>query len=429
MHKRHSFASKDELWVFIQKALSYADEFDCFCFLNGNDYDNIPQGSFPFKLAIGAKSKIELNSDFNTFKDQLSQRDKELYGILSYDLKNRLEASLSSNNHDSTNNPDAVFFEPELTIDFTGNEVKIEANDTDSVLENIEQQELFTPEKYKDELTSKLSKVEYLDSVRKLQKHIKSGDIYEINFCIEFLVENIELDPIHSYLALNKTSASPFSSLFKWENHYLISASPERFIKKKGKKLYAQPIKGTRKRSKDLAEDQALLQELGNDLKERAENVMIVDLVRNDLTPFAKTGSIKVDELFGLYSFPQVHQMISTISAVLEDETNAIEALFRAFPMGSMTGAPKLKAMELIEKYETSRRGWYSGALGYIDANGDFDFNVVIRSIVFNSGLKTASYEAGSAITYDALPEFEYEECLLKAKALGNALYCKSSTS
>lgn len=425
MRKQHSFDSKDELQLFIKKALYFADQSsDCFCLLNGNKYDNIIQGSFPFVLAIGAKDKIEWKGNLNEVHKALSQK-KELYGILSYDLKNDLEPSLYSKNKDKLFSPELAFFEPKIKISFNDNELVIETDEPENIYDDIEKTELPNTSTYNGEITQVLSKDSYIKSVDGLKKHIKSGDIYEVNFCMEFIANNINLDPISSYFALNESSSSPFSGLFKWNEHYLISASPERFIKKVDKKLIAQPIKGTRKRSIDKMEDETLKAELKNDPKERAENVMIVDLVRNDLTPYAVTGSVKVDELFGIYSFPQVHQMISSISAELTSTDDAVKALFNAFPMGSMTGAPKLKAMELIEKYEVSKRGWYSGALGYIETNGDFDFNVVIRSIVFNKKRKIVSYQAGSAITYDALPEFEYDECLLKADALRKALRIK----
>jgi para-aminobenzoate synthetase component 1 len=156
--------------------------------------------------------------------------------------------------------------------------------------------------------------------------------------------------------------------------------------------------------------------------KEKAENLMIVDLVRNDLARSSKTGSVKVEELFGIYSFSQVHQMISTVSSQIKETTSAVEAIKNAFPMGSMTGAPKVMAMELIEKYENTKRGLYSGAIGYFAPNSDFDFNVVIRSIQYNESKQYLNFEVGSAITYDSDANLEYEECLLKAQAMMKAL-------
>ena len=155
-----------------------------------------------------------------------------------------------------------------------------------------------------------------------------------------------------------------------------------------------------------------------NSAKDRSENVMVVDLVRNDLSKVCKEGTVRVDELYGIYSFPQVHQMISTVSGELKEEVCFTDILKATFPMGSMTGAPKNKVMHLIEKYEQTKRGIFSGAVGYISPNGDFDFNVVIRSIMYNADTSYLSFQTGSAITFYSDPEKEWEECLLKAEAI-----------
>jgi para-aminobenzoate synthetase component 1 len=224
------------------------------------------------------------------------------------------------------------------------------------------------------------------------------------------------------YADLLKKSPVPFGAFVKSNGCYLMCASPERFLKKTGNRMLSQPIKGTSKRGVNEAEDIALKQALLNSEKERAENLMIVDLVRNDLARSAKTGTVKVEELFGIYSFEQVHQMISTVSATLADGIHWVDALKYAFPMGSMTGAPKISAMHLIEQYERTARGLYSGAVGYITPEGDFDFNVVIRSLQYNSINQFLNFEVGGAITYDSIPEKEYEECLIKAGAILDTL-------
>ena len=220
------------------------------------------------------------------------------------------------------------------------------------------------------------------------------------------------------YLDFNQISPNPFSCFQKHNDYYILSASPERFLKNESGKIISQPIKGTRPRGSSAAEDEALKKDLRSDKKELAENMMIVDLVRNDLARSCKTGSIKVEEMFGVYTFKQVHQMISTIVAQKRDEVNAFDVIKNAFPMGSMTGAPKVKVMELIEQYENTKRGAFSGTAGYISPNKDFDFNVLIRSIFLNTETNTYSFQAGSAITYDSIPEKEYEECLVKTKAI-----------
>ncbi len=217
----------------------------------------------------------------------------------------------------------------------------------------------------------------------------------------------------------------PFAVFFRNHTQYLLSASPERYIRKEGNKIISQPIKGTAKRFEDPVQDEKSKQELAQSAKERTENIMIVDLVRNDLAHTSRKGSVKVEELCEIYTFRQVHQMISTVVSEVEPTTHPITILKTTFPMGSMTGAPKISAMKLIEALEETKRGLYSGAVGYFTPNGDFDFNVIIRSILYNSHEQYLSFSVGSAITAEAAPEKEYEECLLKANAMLNVLKIK----
>ncbi len=334
------------------------------------------------------KNLVFLNS--NSSKTNLlaiSKSDIQFYGwqfgFISYDYKNQIE-QLHSNNIDKVNFSEKYFFSPELLFKISDYQVEIECFTDENVgelIENIKAVELKEVESIPIQLTPRISKSEYLEKVNKLKQHIQLGDIYEVNFCQEFFAENVAINPLMIYLKLNEKSPTPFSCFVKHQDNYLMCASPERFIKKTGNKIISQPIKGTIKRGQTGTEDEALKQQLFNDPKEQSENVMIVDLVRNDLSKIAQKASVKVDELFGIYTFPQVHQMISTVSAQLKDDFGFEEIINATFPMGSMTGAPKIRAMELIEEYETTKRGIYSGTVGYIDENGDFDFNVVIRSI------------------------------------------------
>jgi para-aminobenzoate synthetase component 1 len=268
----------------------------------------------------------------------------------------------------------------------------------------------------------KFSKEEYIKTVNQLKAEISAGNIYETNFCIEFFSNSADLNPILVFEKLSMGSPTPFSNYFKWFDKFIIGASPERFLAKRGNKLISQPIKGTAKRSHDAVEDWEYKTALQNHPKERQENVMIVDLVRNDLTKSAQSGTVKVEELFGVYSFKQVHQMISTVVCEAKEDLSVVDILKNTFPMGSMTGAPKIKAMQLMEHHERSKRGIYSGAIGYISPNNDFDFNVVIRSVLYNATEKYLSFQAGSAITYYADAEKEYEECLLKISGILSAI-------
>src|SRR5690606_12086207 len=230
------------------------------------------------------------------------------------------------------------------------------------------------------------------------------------------------IKPVEIYHALNRISPTPFSVYFKASGRYVISASPERFLCRRGNKLISQPIKGTSPRNPDQVQDEAHKFMLLNNEKEKAENVMIVDLVRNDLTRSARPGSVQVEELFGVYSFRQVHQLISTVVCEKADNLSNTRIIANTFPMGSMTGAPKISALKLAEKYERSRSGVYSGAIGYFGPDGNFDFNVVIRTLLYNASTNYLSFQTGSAITLDSDPEKEYEECILKAQAIMEVL-------
>jgi para-aminobenzoate synthetase component 1 len=268
----------------------------------------------------------------------------------------------------------------------------------------------------------RVSKDEYLKAIEKIKNKIKRGDIYELNYCIEFFAKDVLMDMESTYLALNKISEAPFSSISKFDGIYIACSSPERFLKKENDKLITQPIKGTAKRSLNTNEDEILAGNLKSSLKERTENVMIVDVSRNDLSRIAERGSVKVSNLFEVQHFLQVHQLVSTIEAKINTEKSFKEIIHATFPMASMTGAPKISAMEIIEEQEKSARGIYSGTLGYIHPTGDFDFNVVIRSLLYNTEKKHLSFSVGSAITHLCNAEEEYEECMLKAKAMMSVL-------
>ena len=268
-------------------------------------------------------------------------------------------------------------------------------------------------------IKNRIEQEEYISIIRQLQQHILRGDCYEINFCQEFFAEQIEVDPAIIYKKLSDISPNPFSAFYRLNDKWLLCASPERFLKKEGKKIVTQPIKGTSKRIQgDESKDEQNRSWLFHSDKDRSENVMVVDLMRNDLSKICEEGTVKVDELFGIYSFPQVHQMISTISGTLKNNISFLDIIRATFPMGSMTGAPKKRVMELVEQYEKTKRGIFSGAVGYISPTGDFDFNVVIRSIMYNKSSQYLSFQTGSAITFYSDPEKEWGECLLKAEAM-----------
>ncbi len=409
----------------MQKALQYASKHtDHICVLEGNKLPYL-YGSFPTILAFGARRILRTESFSNAF-EALEKFENEsqstIYGYLSYDLKNEIE-QLQSENSDFINFPTLLFFEPETEMIFSENKVQIMAEFPEDIYRSIAsiENENFKETSLKILLLAvrnRISKDAYISKVIDIQNHIKRGDVYELNFCQEFFIENIEIEPIEIFTKLNNISPMPFASFLRCEDKYLICASPERFLKKEGHKLISQPIKGTVRRGKSAEEDLQLIEGLLNSDKERAENVMIVDLVRNDLSKIAKDATVRAEELCSIYSFSNVHQMVSTVVAEIDDNSSNVDVIKSTFPMGSMTGAPKLSAMKLIEKFEETKRGLFSGSVGYIAENSDFDFNVVIRSILYNSTAKYLSFQVGSAITIDAVPEKEWEECRVKISAI-----------
>lgn len=348
-----------------------------------------------------------------------------IFGFMSYDLKNQIE-NLTSNNPDRIGFPCFYFFVPDILLkinDLNNFEYlkgkKSKSNDK-VILDFLNEEN--NPPLNKVQLEESLDKSEYINKIQLLQEHIQKGDIYEVTYCQELFSQNARINPIATYFKLNSKTNAPFSSYVQYGEKHLISGSPERFIKKTGDKIISQPIKGTARRSSNVEEDNQIKKELLESPKERSENVMIVDLVRNDLSRIASKNSVTVEELFGVYTFNTVHQLISTISANIKKEISFGDIIKALFPMGSMTGAPKIRAMELIEKYETFQRGLFSGTVGYIKPNGDFDFNVIIRSILYNDKTNELSCPVGGAITIQSDPEKEYEECLLKVDALKSVL-------
>ncbi|KQB99097.1 anthranilate synthase component I family protein [Pedobacter sp. Hv1] len=414
--------NKTEISLFKEKAMQWAASFEVCCCLDSNHYHD-PYSQYDCLIAVGAAQELKENAGeaFAKLKSFYEQHHEWMFGLLSYELKNEIE-NLNTTHTDQLGFPDLFFFVPEYLIAIQGTSIQI-LKGNPQVIDLIHQFKLHPVDDIPGlTIESKFDRSSYIETINLLQSHIKRGDIYEINFCQEFFASHAAINPIAIYHTLNKVSPTPFSGFFKLYDQYILSATPERFLCKRGSRLISQPIKGTAKRSKDEAEDEQIKVALKSSIKEQAENVMIVDLVRNDLTKSAVQGTVKVDELFGIYSFPQVHQMISTISCELRSDIHFIDAIKNTFPMGSMTGAPKIRAMELIDQYEKSKRGAFSGSFGCISPDGDFDFNVIIRSILYHAKQQYLSFQVGGAITYAASAEEEYEECLLKASAIMKVL-------
>jgi para-aminobenzoate synthetase component 1 len=414
---------------FKSNTLHWGQDCDTVVWLDSNRHEE-KHSQHSAIIALGQETSIRCSyqDSFEKLKKFQSEIRDYCFGFLGYDLKNDIE-NLSSQNHDGLEFPDLFFFQPKKLIFISkekavfkyledyGEEI---SNDFEAISNHTEA--AVKTSKNKLALNSRIEKEAYLKKVRSILSHIHRGDIYEANFCQEFYAENSAIQPLEVYKSLNNISKPPFATYLKFDTNFLLSASPERYLKKNGRQIISQPIKGTARRSSNTQKDLALKEALKNDPKERAENIMIVDLVRNDLSRIAMKGSVQVEELCKVYSFKQVHQMISSIVSEIPENIHPVDIIKNSYPMGSMTGAPKVKAMKIIEEHEETKRSLYSGAVGYFTPEGNFDFNVIIRSILYNKKNKYVSCSVGSAITSLSVPEKEFEECLLKAKALREVL-------
>lgn len=398
----------------------WAGQFDYFAFYVNSKQD--------FIAGIDSHSVLTLRETKGAF-DKISafqqKAEVRIAGYLGYDLKNDLE-DLQSSNPDVLQSPEAVFFEPKIWLNYKAGELEISGGSTemiDGLLNHIEAYSAVLVVPNAIEMRASTSRELYLEKANFLKSKLQRGDIYEANYCIQFEGKPTDFQPLPFFSKLQSRTEAPFSVYAKLDTFYIMSASPERFLKMEDGKLISQPIKGTAPRSTDEMEDQKLAKALRQDQKELSENVMIVDLVRNDLSHVAKRGTVSVDELFGVQSFRTVHHLVSTISAQLNHEKfNHWDAIKACYPMGSMTGAPKISAMNLIEETENFKRSAYAGSFGWVDPNGDFDFNVLIRTLCYQANTHQLAVSVGSAITIGSDPAKEYDECILKAKVLMDLL-------
>jgi para-aminobenzoate synthetase component 1 len=406
---------------FRARALQWAAHFPHCAYYEHNDLQASAAGTFRRMLAV-ASAAPQASSSLASLADYPSSLSKlPACGFVTYDVKNEVE-NLSSQNFSGFDWPALHFFQPETCLYWEAATLQLDGA-TAGVIAAILATEVpvATPPAVPP-LRPRLPRAEYLQAVAQVREDILNGEVYELNLCQEFYADNVRLDPVATFQRLNAVSPAPYAGFLRYHDHYLLCASPELFIAKEQSVIHSQPIKGTRRRGATPTDDEQQRLALLHDEKERAENLMIVDLVRNDLARVARTGTVRVPELFGTYGFQHVWQLISTVEAELRPEVGLADILRATFPMGSMTGAPKIRAMQLIEHYEASQRGLYSGSLGYLMPNGDFAFNVVIRSLQYRADTGYLSLQVGSAITYDSVPEQEYAECLLKARGALEAL-------
>lgn len=415
--------------AFKSRLLSWAAASGDFCWLDSNGHTD-PLGRFDGLLGIGNAAELQTPSRgaFEALRAFREQTGDWIMGYLGYDLKNDLE-DLESGNPDRMHFPDLFVFQPEKIIEICRHQAIFRylpraEGEIDRDWKAIANAPSESAETSHPRLRTRMGifKEAYFQAAAKLLAAIQRGDFYEVTFCQEFFVEDASLDVATTFRRLNAISRSPFAACMQFGTRSILSASPERYLCKRGTTVWSQPMKGTARRDPSPETDRQLADHLQADPKERAENIMIADLVRNDLSRSALRGSVRVDGLCELKTYEQVHQLISTIRAVVPVDIDPVQLVRDTFPMGSMTGAPKISAMQHIECRESFKRGAYSGALGYMTPEGDFDFNVLIRSLLYDSNLGVASFPVGGALTAAATPAAEYEECLLKARAMRKVL-------
>lgn len=418
--------------LFKVQILHWINQFEVCTFLDSHTYTS-PYTAIDCIAAVHPTSYISLEKVDPTALDAYIEENKGawIFAHLNYEYHNITKSNSKVN---LTGFPLAYLYSPAVTIELKGNKVTIESvhDNPQIIFDQIHTLDFSSGGQTLSSttITPLINKETYLDNIHKILALIRRGDFYEINYCQAFEAVLKNIHPVNLYEALTALSPTPFACFYKNDCDYLLCASPERYLQKKGPHLISQPIKGTIKRNtQNEIDDKIQLETLQNSSKDKSENVMVVDLVRNDLSRICEQGSVEVSELFGIYSYPQVHQMISTITGKINDNTSFSEILEATFPMGSMTGAPKKSVMETIDLLEPTKRGLYSGTVGYINPGGDFDFNVVIRSIFYNSQSGKANYQVGGGITIYSDAEKEYEECLLKASAIKKVLSTTDSTT
>ena len=389
---------------------------------------------------ISLMAGFGIAEQFSDLSDVPSCPESPVMGYLGYDYKNQIEPSLVSELTQLVEFDALKFVSPERWVAIEKN--GIISGDESLLLHRSNQNSGLDVsggdhdgnDRHESSLSklaaknspqwqSQTPKETYLENVERIKQHIVDGDFYEMNYCIAFTAIE-EIDPYDAFMLLSRKAPAPFSVFLKDGDRYLLCASPERFFGKRGDLIFSQPIKGTRPRvfdsiSSELDEvrDCAVARELEISEKDRAENIMIVDLVRNDLSKVCEVGSVQVPECCVVYSFSHVHQLISTVEGRLKPEVGLKELIHATFPMGSMTGAPKISVMQHTNHLEGFARGIYSGTVGFVWKQ-NMDFNVVIRALQYDSQAKTLAYAVGGAITYDSVAEQEYQECLDKASAV-----------
>ncbi len=405
-----------------ESLLAWAADFDYAVFLDSCSTSIDQYGEYEFILGV-ADRDTEVCRSWEEMLEKVGAEPRHWwFGSLSYDAKNELEPKLSSANPVAIPFPNLVFFQAETVIFQRRGEDHIESFPNYSI--QLAKDTLLPQGAIRLDgpLKSNFTKEEYLETVEAIRGHIFEGDSYEINLSQNFHTTGEIESPAAVWRRLTQVSPTPYAAYAKFRDTHLLCASPERFLQLKGDRLITQPIKGTAPRDPDPEKDRELVARLRASRKEQAENVMIVDLSRNDLYRSSVVNGVSVPRLYEVQSFAKVHHLVSTVEATKSPQLSGLETIANTFPPGSMTGAPKFRSCELIDQYERHSRGMYAGSVGYITPEGDFDLNVVIRSMIWHAPSRVLTYQMGGAITWDSDPESEYLETLVKAQAIQEVL-------
>lgn len=379
-------------------------------------------------MGVGELDSLETarpGSGFERLGTFLEQHGDWAFGHLAYGMGVEMEPVLAPGD-DLLGWPALRFFVPRFVVQWKPEGILVHCRKEDEVDAGRLVADLAHPDTgaYDTQLPALTftGREEYLERAHELLSHIQRGDIYEVNYCLARTGVAQGLDPFAAFAALDRTLRAPHATFYRSGELYALCQSPERFVRIEDRTITGEPMKGTRPRHADASMDRALALELANDAKERSENIMAVDVMRHDMSRVAAPRSLHVPELCEVKSLPALHQMTSTVRARLREGLGTVDAIRSCFPMASMTGAPKKRAMQLIDAMEGTPRGLYSGALGYFTPNGDADFNVVIRTLLFDARSGAVSLTTGSALTAACDPAKEWEECELKARSVLDAL-------
>lgn len=409
--------------ISVEQLLAAATQWPCVALLHSGDQKD-PYGQYDWLFALGQHPFVQDQADLSVVDHWLaSHAENYRFGVLSYDLRLQLEILPDQHRKDQLL-PDVAFFDAEVVISCANGVVRWERGSPEQ-LWGASIPEALEPQSVSWNFHTAMERDQYLEAFERVQQLLQQGDLYEMNLCRPFwspIPEQAAHQTESLFLHLLRTNPAMQSGYFRCGHHVVISSSPERFLCKRGMQLLSEPIKGTTARHPNSEEDQRRKELLRNHPKERSENVMIVDLVRNDLSRLCTPGSVVVDELFAIRTLAKVHQMVSIVRGELEANLPFSQILQATFPMGSMTGAPKVAAMREIDRLEVFRRGWYSGSLGYFTPQNSFDFNVLIRSVVINLQERKALVGAGGAITIQSEAEAEFHETELKALSTIHAM-------